>query len=80
MTSKTDSDMVQLGVLFKNVSKAGKTYFNGKFGDQKVVGFLNSFTSKSGEDMTVINLYEATETEDKAKKTTKAKKTGDIPF
>ena len=58
---KSDSDMNQVGVLFKNISKAGKTYFNGTISNEKVVGFLNSFTSKDGEEMTVINLYEATE-------------------
>lgn len=75
-TSKT-TDMTQLGVMFVNVSeKTGNQYLNGEINGQKVVGFINTFTAKSGknkgQEMTVLNIYEATDV-DSSSTTTKSK-------
>ena len=89
MTTKTTkADLKQLGVMFLNVSeKSGTKYFNGEVLGEKVVGFINTFVAKSGknagQEMTVLNVYEATEA-DATKATTtssaKASKSKKIPF
>lgn len=84
-TTKTD-DLNQVGVMFMNTSKNGTKYFNGTINDMDVVGFVSSFTSKAGNDVTVMNVYEAQDleasTSDSKTKTTKSssKTKKDLPF
>lgn len=86
MSNKTfKQDENKMGALFSKVSKAGKLYFTGFMGDEKIVAYTTKGKNKeTGEEMTVINIYKHTELPESEKtgtnKSSKTKSKVELPF
>ena len=88
MTNKKNTtftqDKTQVGALFSSKSKSGNVYFTGTMGDKRVVAFVSDAKNKDGDSMTVINIYEHVDLEEKKEKPMAKKKStahkADLPF
>ena len=63
------NDMVRIGGMWKNETKAGKTYLAGSFGGARLMVFPNGFKEKDSDPDYVLCISQAQSKKEKAEST-----------